>query len=95
VTHSELDCFLHFSSALRVTAFPSHTTTIQTILLIFTVITLASQPVTAWGDVGHRAVAYPAEKYFTDAGSRLVDELLANDQGFDISDAATWANTIK
>jgi hypothetical protein len=54
-----------------------------------------SQPVIGWGDVGHRAVAYLAEKYLTDQGSDLVSELLANNKGYDISDAATWADTIK
>lgn len=51
---------------------------------------LAAQPVLCWGDLGHRTVAYLAQKYFTEEGSRFVDSLLANDQGWDISDAAIW-----
>ncbi|KAM7215673.1 S1/P1 nuclease [Rhypophila decipiens] len=58
---------------------------------------LAAAPalVTAWGDVGHRTVGYLAEKYFTPKAAAIYTELLANDQGYDISDAATWADTIK
>ncbi|BCS04904.1 S1/P1 nuclease [Aspergillus luchuensis] len=63
--------------------------------LLFTICTLSVQPAIAWGDVGHRAIAYLAEKHLTRTGSDLVNELLANDKGFDISDAATWADTIK
>ncbi|GKZ51970.1 hypothetical protein AbraIFM66951_008870, partial [Aspergillus brasiliensis] len=64
-------------------------------LRLFICFALAFQPVTAWGDVGHRAIAYLAQKYLTDPASHLVNELLENDQGFDISDAATWADEIK
>lgn len=64
-------------------------------LLLVPLFFLISQPVTGWGDVGHRTVAYLAEKYFTDQGSQLVEKLLANNDGYDISDAATWADKIK
>jgi hypothetical protein len=53
------------------------------------------QPVTGWGDVGHRTIAYLAEKYLSDHGSQLVNKLLENNRSYDISDAATWADYIK
>jgi hypothetical protein len=53
------------------------------------------QPVASWGDVGHRTVAYLAEKFFTEHGAQFANDLLANDQGFDISDASVWADTVK
>ncbi|KAK9321585.1 S1/P1 nuclease [Lipomyces orientalis] len=53
------------------------------------------QPISGWGDVGHRTVAYLAAKYLTEEGSQLVKDLLSNDEGYDISDAATWADTVK
>lgn len=49
----------------------------------------------AWGDVGHRTVAYLASKYLSPKATALCDDLLANDSGFDISDAACWADKIK
>ncbi|KAF1808066.1 phospholipase C/P1 nuclease [Eremomyces bilateralis CBS 781.70] len=51
--------------------------------------------VVAWGDVGHRTVGYLAEKYFSDEGKEFVHSLLANENDWDISDAATWADVIK
>lgn len=51
--------------------------------------------VAGWGDLGHRTVGYLGEKYFTEEGKRFVDSLLANEEGWDISDAATWADVIK
>jgi hypothetical protein len=54
-----------------------------------------STVITCWGDMGHRTVALLAQKYLTPEASQLLDELLANDQGYDFSDAATWADTIK
>ncbi|KAL3442974.1 phospholipase C/P1 nuclease domain-containing protein [Aspergillus insuetus] len=53
------------------------------------------QPVASWGDVGHRTVAYLAERFLTDPGAQLVTELLANNRGSDISDASVWADTVK
>jgi hypothetical protein len=64
-------------------------------LLLIPLLFSMSQPVIGWGDVGHRAVAYLAEKYLTDQGSDLVSELLANKKGYDISDASTWADVMK
>jgi hypothetical protein len=53
------------------------------------------QPVASWGDVGHRTVAYLAERFFTEQGAQLANDLLTNNQGFDISDASVWADTVK
>jgi hypothetical protein len=53
------------------------------------------QPVASWGDVGHRTVAYLAERFFTEHGAQLANDLLTNNQGFDISDASVWADTVK
>ncbi|OCK74962.1 phospholipase C/P1 nuclease, partial [Lepidopterella palustris CBS 459.81] len=52
----------------------------------------AAQGVYSWGDLGHRTVAYLAQKYLTNDGAQLVSNLLG---GEDISDAALWADTIK
>jgi hypothetical protein len=54
-----------------------------------------SNYVSAWGDLGHRTVALVARKYLTTEASQVLDDILANDQGYDFSDAATWADTIK
>ncbi|KAE9574901.1 Nuclease S1 [Colletotrichum fructicola] len=51
--------------------------------------------VLSWGNVGHRTVGYLAEKYLTDEAAALVGKLLANDRNYDISDAATWADTLR
>ncbi|KAL4863443.1 hypothetical protein BDV12DRAFT_189699 [Aspergillus spectabilis] len=54
-----------------------------------------SRPVASWVDVGHRTVAYLAERFFTDQCFQLVNDLLTNSRGFDISDSAVWADTVK
>ncbi|KAJ6024637.1 hypothetical protein N7540_005434 [Penicillium herquei] len=41
-----------------------------------------------WGDLGHRTVAYSAEKYLNEEDAQLVEDLIL-DGDFDISDAAT------
>jgi hypothetical protein len=55
------------------------------------------RPISGWGDLGHRTVGYLAQTYFTDAASQLVNSLLVDDSdnGFDISDAAIWADRQK
>lgn len=53
------------------------------------------EPISCWGGLGHRTVAYLAEKYFTDGAVHFVNDLLENDQGFDISDAALFADKIR
>ncbi|KDN64251.1 putative S1/P1 Nuclease [Colletotrichum sublineola] len=55
----------------------------------------AVQPALSWGNVGHRTVGYLAEKYMTDEAAAVFGELLANDRNYDISDAATWADTLR
>jgi hypothetical protein len=45
-----------------------------------------------WGDLGHRTVAYLAEKYLNEDGTRLVEDLIHPEGDFDISDAAVWAD---
>jgi len=53
------------------------------------------QPISCWGSLGHRTVAYLAEKYLTADAHRFVNDLLKNDQGWDISDASLWADSIR
>ena len=48
-----------------------------------------------WGDLGHRTVAYLAEKYLNEEGNQLVEDIIAPDKDFDISDAAVWADRKK
>jgi len=55
----------------------------------------AIQGAHCWGDLGHRTVAYLAANYLTDDASQFVNTLLANNQGYDISDGALWADSIK
>lgn len=47
---------------------------------------------TCWSDLGHRTVAYLAQKYLTKGAAEYIGGILA---GFEFSDAATWADTIK
>jgi hypothetical protein len=54
-----------------------------------------AQPAIGWGDVGHRTVGYLAEKYFTDEAAQWANNLLANNNGWDISDAAVFADQVK
>lgn len=48
-----------------------------------------------WGDLGHRTVAYLAEKFLNEQGAQLVEDLIAPNETFDISDAAVWADKKK
>ncbi|KAJ5682301.1 hypothetical protein N7462_005466, partial [Penicillium macrosclerotiorum] len=48
-----------------------------------------------WGDLGHRTVAYLAEKYLDDHGTQLFEELVVPNDKFDISDASVWADKQK
>lgn len=54
-----------------------------------------AHPVIGWGDVGHRTVGYLAQHYLTPEASSWVNSLLSNENGWDISDAATWADAVK
>ncbi|KAF2199179.1 S1/P1 nuclease [Delitschia confertaspora ATCC 74209] len=55
----------------------------------------ATKTVHSWGELGHRTVAYLAQKRLTPAAQNLVDGLLADDQALDISDAAVWADSVR
>ncbi len=46
----------------------------------------------AWGELGHRTVAYLAQMYFDDATSSYVDDLL---DGLDISNASLFADAYR
>jgi hypothetical protein len=46
------------------------------------------------GTLGHRTVGL-AEMYFTHDASRLAQQLSSNDKGYDISDAALFADKIR
>lgn len=63
--------------------------------IVFVSLLTFTQPAYCWGSLGHRTVAYLAEKYLTEDALTYVNTLLANDRGFDISDAALWADEIK
>jgi hypothetical protein len=63
--------------------------------LILSSVFLLAQPIAGWGDVGHRTVGYLAQKYFTDQAAQWVTTILQNNNGWDISDAAVWADSIK
>jgi hypothetical protein len=49
-------------------------------------------PVYSWGSLGHRTVAYVAEKYLTPSAASFTANLLENE---DISEAALWADELK
>jgi hypothetical protein len=53
------------------------------------------QQIVCWSDLGHRTVAYVAEKCLKKPVHKYIADILANDKGYDFSDAATWADTIK
>jgi hypothetical protein len=52
-------------------------------------------PGLAWGDLGHRTVAYLAQKYLQPSTIDYLNAILVNDKGYDFSDAATWADAIR
>jgi hypothetical protein len=62
------------------------------LLLIFI---YSFQPVACWGDLGHRTVAYLAQRYFSKEAAQLIDDLLPSSDDWDISDAAVWADKVK
>lgn len=66
-------------------------TIINLLLPLLVSITLVP-PVAAWGSLGHRTVAYLAQKHLTDDGAAFVNNLLGNE---DISDAALWPDEIR
>jgi hypothetical protein len=48
-----------------------------------------------WGDVGHRTVGYLAYKNLQPSTASYIDEILRNENNYDIGDAATWADKQK
>jgi S1/P1 Nuclease len=54
--------------------------------------TLNLPTVLAWGNIGHRTIAYLAEKYLSPGATTYVSSLLGDT---DISDAAIWADQVK
>ena len=69
----------------------SKTMTVIVGLVLSLVLSIVA-PATAWGSLGHRAVAYLAQKHFTADGAAFVNNLL---DGEDISDAALWPDQIR
>ncbi|KAI9768674.1 MAG: hypothetical protein M1839_003982 [Geoglossum umbratile] len=63
-------------------------TLLATFLSLSTLVHLGS----CWGTLGHRTVAYIAQKNLSPGAASYVDELLG---GEDISDAALWADQIR
>lgn len=61
--------------------------------LAFVGVLSIAQQATCWGSLGHRTIAYLAEKYLTPEGNEYLNTLL--ERGEDISDAALWADEIK
>lgn len=55
----------------------------------------AANTVYGWGELGHRTVAYLAEKHLTPAASKWVNGLLKNEKDWDISDAAIWPDSVR
>jgi hypothetical protein len=65
------------------------------LLLPLIIFIYSFQPAVCWGDLGHRTVAYLAQKYLSNEAAQLIDVLLPSGDGQDISDAAVWADTIR
>lgn len=61
-------------------------------LAYFSLCTLTLPSVLAWGNIGHRTVAYLAQKYLSPGATTYVSTLLPDT---DISDAAIWADQVK
>ncbi|MCJ1261679.1 hypothetical protein MMC22_001545 [Lobaria immixta] len=60
--------------------------------LVLSLLFFIATPATAWGPLGHRTVAYLAQKHLTAEGAAFVNNLL---DGEDISDAALWPDKIR
>ena len=63
------------------------------IVLFLSTLLLSIPSVHAWGTIGHRTVAYLAEKYLSPGATTYVAGLLVRIP--DISDAALWADQVK
>lgn len=79
-----------FNSHLSV-ADPSTMYSLWSLLLLSCIL----QFTWGWGDLGHRTVAYLAEKFLNEQGVQLVEDLIIPNEDFDISDAAVWADKKK
>jgi hypothetical protein len=62
------------------------------ILPALTLLTLLPTPITSWGNLGHRTIAYLAEKHLNTRGHAYIQDILGDE---DISDAAIWADFYK
>lgn len=62
--------------------------------LLLATATLFAQAL-AWGEVGHRTVAYIAYKLLTGPSQRYVDSILNYSDGRDISDGAVWPDHVR
>jgi len=49
----------------------------------------------AWGEIGHRTVAYLAYKYLQPSTRAYIDGVLAYEDDRDVSDAAIWPDQIR
>lgn len=65
------------------------------LLLLLPTFIYSFQLVACWGDLGHRTVAYLAQKYLSNKAAQLIDSLLPSSDGDDISDAAVWPDAIR
>ncbi|KAH8651920.1 S1/P1 nuclease [Tricladium varicosporioides] len=62
---------------------------------LFLSFALLSNEAVCYSDLGHRTVALLARKYLSKAAVKYYDGILANTEGFEFDDAATWADTVK
>src|SRR5947199_1829773 len=62
---------------------------------VFILVLMLSAQAIAWGEHGHRTVAYLARMYFTAEAEALFNELVEPTETFDISDGAVWADSFK
>jgi len=64
-------------------------------LAIAVAITGVVHQAAAWGSVGHQTVAYLAFKFLSSNTVQYLENILANDRGYEIGDAATWADNVR
>ena len=58
--------------------------------IVLLVVLQNSQPVWAWGRLGHRVISRIAEKHLSPTAKNSIKELLA--EGETLADASTWAD---
>jgi hypothetical protein len=56
---------------------------------------LLLQGALAWGEIGHRTVAYLAYTYLQPSTKEYLDRILAYNDERDVSDAAIWPDQIR